>query len=177
MPETWIFTAVLDTATIIDTYPSPSQDPDQPTAIDRSLGFLIGPPAEALAGQGTPRITIPRTGSSSSMGITWRTISISGVPSQTAFLYDIAHLGPRFIAMGCSENNVTVVVPVLADQRVAQPPQYIPTTIVDYVLGSTTAVMPEMPFDLRFAIADADPTTGAGTTRGFFQWNCELVFG
>lgn len=177
---------VVDTQSVLQTYPNPSMDSENPTPLLKADCYLIeavaGPQWDGIAQTlvGLPQATELERATPRKL-FTFRSVSLSGNSSDGCVLYAVTprrgafekywpHTTCTLQSTQAYEGTVMMPLPVLENRQNLAPPQFVAAPSNDYSLVALVQGSGKLKIRVHFYITGEDAQTGAPVIRGYFRW-------
>ncbi|MEA1673497.1 inclusion body family protein [Nitrospirillum sp. BR 11163] len=161
---------VIDTVTLLSTYPNPSKNANAPTGIAHNFSYMIAQSAFVRSGQATGDLNINALVNDT---IRWRSLSLSGNSDQSVVLYDIRQFSGTQVTgtITAIESNPYEPKPTLVDGKNTNPPTFTTVTDLDYYLQTTVINHGTENYQVYFYVTQPNPSTGQPQLVGYFYWD------
>jgi hypothetical protein len=175
---------VIDTQSILETHPDPSQDPSAPTAIADNCCYLVAQTAYVSRGQATAHLHIKAHNGGADDDLThalrtirWRSLSLSGSAGHNVIVYNVIMLSRMSVAgpIAAVMAQPEIPLPILEDSRNTDPPSFSSVPANDYFLEAKVTNNGTERFGVCFYITAQDEQTGVPATVGYFGWHPTLT--
>lgn len=162
----------IDAQTILENYPSPSNDPNNPTSINNDLVYMTVKQGSAVTGNGTGELNVQATIGDS---LRWRETTLSVNFENSVQFYNFVSSSQNLITLppdlvgGVQADGSLSTVDEAMPKHVSGAPPWLPTSVNPtpfHFWQSTTESQGSVTYHWQFLIADR-----TGTVLGYFQWD------
>lgn len=162
---------VIDTVTLLATFPNPSTDYKNPTGIDHTtFSYMIAARKYVKSGLATGDLSLQAL-----VGdvIRWRSLSLAGNTDDTAVLYAIERFQGQQVTGPVTAKLARPYepLPIIVDGKQTNPPSFEAKIEDDYYLGTDITDHGTENYLVKFYVTVPDRSTGKPVTKGYFYWD------
>lgn len=163
---------VIDTVSLLNAFPNPSQDYNNPTGIDHtSYSYMIAQTVYVNSGQATGNLSVKALVNDI---IRWRSLSLSGNTGQSAVIYSMPQFAGTTVTSPviAIESQPYVPFPTLTSTGFnTTPPTFTSVIDNDYFLQTNVTGHGTEQYKVMFYVTVQDPNTGKPVNKGYFSWD------
>lgn len=167
---------VVDTVTLLASYPSPSTDPAHPTGIQHNgFAYMIAQAAYVQSGQATGDLAVNALVNDT---IRWRSLSLSGNTDNSAVLYDIRWFKGEHVTTEPTQAIISqpyVPLPILVKGQQTNPPTFSAVLANDYFNQVNVCGHGTENYMVFFYLTIQDPKTGKPVLKGYYYWDPAII--